>query len=451
MDVTQTVTEFILGALDRELPDSTAAKTRQHILDTIAAAASGSRLAAGAAGARYAKKHSPAGRCVLIAGADTLSREYAAVANAMAAHADETDDSNEFSRTHPGCSIVPSALAQAVESGRTGRDLVRAVALGYDIGCRVNLALWPKFTTLREVRRSTHAVGGMFGSAAAVAALAGLDEQRTRHLLSYTAQQVSSTTTWRRDTEHVEKAYVFAGHPAHGALFALSLVESGWSGVDDVFDGDPDFLSIAGCDPDPAQLVDELGSRFEIDRTNIKKYPAGSPAQAPVQGLLEILHQHDLTHADIATVSARLPALIADIVRGTRDMPDINLPYLLSAALTDSGLGFGAAHDESRFKEWRRLGGDSRITVVPDSDMEPRRQAIVEVVTRAGSAHSVHVTAVRGTFANPMTSGEVVAKAVDLMAPVFGEARARSISDTVLGLDGPSDLVTLTDQLCSTG
>ncbi|WP_446916816.1 MmgE/PrpD family protein, partial [Klebsiella pneumoniae] len=66
---------------------------------------------------------------------------HAALANGMMGHADETDDSHLGGRFHPGCGIVPAALAVAEREGRSGTDFLRAVALGYDIGARVTMAL----------------------------------------------------------------------------------------------------------------------------------------------------------------------------------------------------------------------------------------------------------------------------------------------------------------------
>ena len=65
----------------------------------------------------------------------------AALANGMLAHADETDDSHAPSRTHPGCAVVPAALAVAERSMPPAKRFLRAVVLGYDVCARVNMAL----------------------------------------------------------------------------------------------------------------------------------------------------------------------------------------------------------------------------------------------------------------------------------------------------------------------
>src|SRR2546430_8280530 len=151
----------------------------------------------------------------------------AALANGMLAHADETDDSHAPSLTHPGCGIVPAALAMAERERRDGTALLRAVALGYDVGCRLTLSLDPY--QFREDGHSTHSFGPMFGAAAAAGALAGLDESQARHLLSYTAQQASGVSCWMRDPEHIEKAFDFGGMPAGNGGAAAAMVAHGFT------------------------------------------------------------------------------------------------------------------------------------------------------------------------------------------------------------------------------
>src|SRR4051812_43756320 len=110
-------------------------------------------------------------------------------ANAVCAHADETDDFEPVTKAHPGCSAVPAALAIAEKEGRSGEEFIRAVALGYDLCCRLLLALGPDL--VRGTHRSAEGTGSTFGALGAAASLARLDEQGMRFAISYAAQQVS--------------------------------------------------------------------------------------------------------------------------------------------------------------------------------------------------------------------------------------------------------------------
>ena len=228
--LTGRVAAHIAAAATRPLPEQVIERARLHVLDTLAAMISGTRLRAGrralafVAGQGGAEQASVPGTALLATAID------AAFAGAMAAHADETDDSHLGGRFHPGCAVVPAALALAEHRGRSGAELLRAVACGYDIGARATIALG--YSAPRSGTHSTHCLGANFGAAAAAGALAGLSPLQAEHLLSYATQQASGIAYWQRDSEHVEKAFDFGGMGARNGVFAALFVASGASGCD---------------------------------------------------------------------------------------------------------------------------------------------------------------------------------------------------------------------------
>ncbi len=439
------VAEYVAQALTVPLPEAVVSKATDHILDTAAAIVSGGVMTPGEAGAHLARAVPGVVEATVLATGQRTDATRAALANAMAAHADETDDSHEPSLTHPGCAIVPAAFAVAEREGRSGRDLVRAVVLGYDVGTRVTRALWSVNDTLRTQGHSTHAIGGLFGAAAASAALSGLSAQQVGYVFSYACQEASGSRTWRRDVEHVEKAYTFAGMPASTGVWVALLVSLGWTGVDNVFEGQPNLFDIFGIEPDPDAMLAGLGSHFEIQRTNIKRFSVGSPIQAPLDGLLQIFRRESLTSADVESAEVRMPASLVRVVDDP-EMPNINLQYLTNVALQDGDVGFAAAHDRDRFLDWRAGGRQGPLVeIVKDPDMAPVRQAITTVRLRDGREFREHVTAVRGTADNPMTTEEVDAKARDLVEPVLGTQRSALLIDWCRRLDDLPDVRALSE------
>jgi len=195
------LSEYIAGAVKRPLPDAVIEKTRHHVLDTIAAMVSGSRLLPGRKAIAYVKTLGGVKESTVIGSRLVTTAQHAALANGMLGHADETDDSHAPSLTHPGCAVVPAALAMAEREGANGTAFLRAVTLGYDIGSRLTMALGSY--DFRDAGHSTHSFGPMFGSAAAASALAGLNANQLRWALSYTAQQCSGVSCWMRDEEHI--------------------------------------------------------------------------------------------------------------------------------------------------------------------------------------------------------------------------------------------------------
>ena len=240
--VMSALSTYMSGAAARALPADIAEQAKFHLLDTLAAMISGSELPPGQAAERYIRERGAKGATTVAGFALTAGPIDAALANGVMAHADETDDSHNESRSHPGCSVVPAALAAGEEYGIDGATLLRAVTLGYDIGTRVVMAMGGAAFSY-ESSLATHSIAGTFGATAAACCAAGLDISQMRWALDYTAQQSSGIVAWRRDTDHIEKAFVFAGMPARNGVTSAFLVKSGWNGVDDIFAGADNFFA----------------------------------------------------------------------------------------------------------------------------------------------------------------------------------------------------------------
>src|SRR5262245_3601240 len=418
---------YIASALRRPLPVAVVEKSKHHILDTIAAMMSGSRLAPGRNAIAYVKTLGGVKEACVVGSSIITTAVNAALANGMLAHADETDDSHAPSLTHPGCGIVPAALAMAERERRNGVALIRAVTLGYDIGCRLTQSL--DAYEFRNDGHSTHSFGPLFGAAAAAGALAGLRELQVRHLLSFAAQQASGISCWMRDRKHVEKAFDFGGMPArngvtaatmvaHGftgvdvdfggmparnGVTAATMVAHGFTGVDDVFAGERNFFVAYGRKPDPNVLVRGLGATYEIMNTNIKRWSVGSPIQAPLDSLLDLIREHQIKAEDVERLVVRVAHQGANTV-DNRAMPDICIQHMCAIMLIDGKVTFASSHDEKRMSDRQVLGLRERIELRGDDALSaamPSRQGIVEISLRNGRQLRQHTRAVRGTAENP--------------------------------------------------
>ena len=172
--VMTTLSTYMSEAASRKLPDAVVEKTKHLILDTLAAMVSGSELPPGRFAIQFARAYG-GDKVATVVGANVVCGPIeAALANGMLAHSDETDDTHPPSQSHPGCSIVPAALAVGEKFGVDGTRFLRAVTLGYDIGPRVTATLG-RLQYMVDSHRSTHTISGTFGSAAAAGCAASLN------------------------------------------------------------------------------------------------------------------------------------------------------------------------------------------------------------------------------------------------------------------------------------
>jgi 2-methylcitrate dehydratase PrpD len=430
-DVMARLSTYMSQARDRALPDHVLEQTKWHTLDTVAAMVSGSELAPGHAAIKFARAFGGKEIATVVGDTVLCGPIEAALANGVLAHADETDDSWPGG-WHPGCNVVPAALATGEQFAVSGAHFLRAVALGYDIGARILITLRPGLT---ESGKATHAVAGVFGAAAAAGSAASLSAQQMRWLLDYTAQQSSGINYWYRDTDHIEKGFVFGGMPARSGVTSALLVHTGWNGVDDVLSGRDNFLLASAPKADAGLLVEKLGERFEVARTTIKRWTVGTPIQAPLDAMEALLKRQPIDPNQVQQILVRsAPGSVVD----DSDPPDINIQYAMALMLIDKAATFRSIHDKARMQDPAilRLRGKVRLEAPGGQGAGTGAAApLLEITLADGARLSQRVGPVLGTIDNPMTRSQFVAKCHDLMTPVLGAAPSRRLIDRVLELE----------------
>jgi 2-methylcitrate dehydratase PrpD len=436
MGITGQLAQYMAEARERSLPADVARAGKQRILDALGAVVSGSRLKAGELAIRYVRLQGGMPEASVLATDVKSSAVNAALANGMFGHADETDDFEPVTKAHPGCSVVPAALAMAEREGSSGEELLRAVVLGYDVCCRFLMALGPEL--VRGGHRSAEGTSSTMGCTAAAASLAKLDETGMCYALSYGAQQVSGIWSWVRDSEHVEKAFDFAGMGARNGVTAAIMVQTGFSGVLDVLEGEHNVLEALSPSPKPNEMVKDLGSHFFVTETAIKPYPVGYPIQSALDAFFALHRQHGLTAENLERITVRLPEDGARIVNN-RSMPDVNCQHMIAMALVDGNVTFASTRSYERMSDPMVLAVKKRVHLVADPGLmnpEAPRSAKVEIVLKDGRTLNHFTPHAYGTKQNPMESEKVNAKVRDLLEPVLGPAKTEAVIKRLNSLEG---------------
>ena len=432
---------YIAGAVKRPLPAKVAARARLHLVDTFAAMISGSRLLPGQKAIGYVKSLGGRPAAGVIGTRMITTPQNAALANGMFGHADETDDTHPPSLTHPGTSVVPAALAIGEQQRLSGKALLRAIVLGYDVCARMLLTLKP----MPYLRSGHHAAatGQVFGAAATAGALLKFDARQVRWMLSYAGQQTAGLYTMFRDPEHIEKAYAMGGMPAHNGTQAALMVAHGWTGVEDIFSGERDFFfTFAPEDVDRNAMARGLGADYEILRAGIKRWPVGGPIQGPMHVLRDLIVQHCIKAGDVEKIIARMPDKELEIVNN-RASPDICVQHLLAVMLIDGNITFKSAHDFGRMKDPAVLKVRRRIEAVGDTkltDVQRRWRCVMEVRLKDGRVLHHQTMAAKGSFENPLTPAEENEKARDLIVPVLGARKADALLAALWKFDELKDV-----------
>jgi 2-methylcitrate dehydratase PrpD len=439
-DITGRLARYMVSARERALPQNVMVECKHRILDTFGAMVSGSRMHPGEMALKYVRGLGGVEEASVIGSSFRTTTVNAALANAMCAHADETDDFEPVTKAHPGSAVVPAALAIAEKEGRSGEEFMRAVALGYDLTCRLLMALGPDL--VRGTHRSAEGTSSTFGALGAAASLARLDEKGMRFAISYSAQQVSGLWSWVKDEDHVEKAFDFAGMGARNGVTAVTMVQAGLTGVFDVLDGTHNLFIALSTNPKPEAMLEGLGSRFYVTETAIKTFSVGYPIQSPLDAILTLRKQFGLTPDNVRSILVKLPTDATGIV-GTSAMPDVNCPHLVALALVKGAVSFVDSHDQALMRDPKILEQRAKVTVTGDAAlMDPAapRGAIVEVTLMDGRKVDHFTKFPPGTKENPLTTEAVSTKTRDLMAPVLGSNKTEKLIELINNLETVKDI-----------
>ena len=314
--------------------------------------------------------------------------------------------------------------------------MLKAVVLGYDLCCRFLMALGPDH--VRGTHRSAEGTSSTFGAVGAAAALARLDERGMRYALSYAAQQVSGIWSWARDTEHIEKAFDFGGMGARNGVTAALMVQSGFTGVADVLDGEHNMIEALSTEPRPEEMVADLGRRFYVNETAIKTFSVGYPIQAPLDALLT-LRKRARPHPRQRRADRR------PIARGRRAHRQQSRDAGRQSSVRPGrrahrrhhllrGQPFAGAHEGSA----GAVAVKDRVELVADRgllDPDAPRSGRVEVTLRDGRTVTHFTRHPPGTKENPLDTNGVNEKARGLIEPVLGRQRTSEIIGMVNQLE----------------
>lgn len=429
-----------------DLPTEAVARARLVLLDTIGAIAAGAQEPEMAAlTQRMAALHGTGGLATaVIGGRARLPLPAAAFLNGTAGTMLELDEGNQYCRGHPAIHVVPAALAEADRRGASGRALILALVLGYEIGARIGIA-----STLR-VTMHPHGTWGTVGAAVAAARLTGADAAMMREVINV-ASTLGLATSRRTMLQGGTVRNTYAGVSNQLGLTAVDLVGAG-------FVGEPDgvatvFGTVAADDFRPAEMTRELGSRWEIARNYFKRHAACRYTHGALDALGAILAETGPVRPDdVAGLEVETYVWAAQLDDPSpRNMlaAKFSLPFALATMIANGHAGLTAFRPPARDDAATRALA-ARVSVREDArftaSLPALRPARVTLALRDGRRVRREVTTNRGDTEAPYPPAEIVAKFTELAAPVWGEAGVGTIRRAIETIDTAADvrgLVTL--------
>ncbi len=414
----------------RDLPPDTIHETRRRILDSV-----GCALAAFAAEpCRIARELAPAvhgGAAARILGTgQATSPDMAAFANtAMIRYLDCNDSFVSPGGGHPS-DMLPAVLAAAEVAGASGRAVVEAVVLAYEI--------YGQFADRFATREKGWDQGLFIGLASACAAgkVLGLPQDRLAHAMSMTAVSQVPLGQTRVGELSMWKGCATAMAVRNGAFAAL-LARGGMDGPPQPFEGRSGlFEQVTGRLQLDGFGAARAGVGFKLEDTSIKYFPAQIHTQAGAAMALELRDEFDLGDLErirIATYAVAVRNAAGEPEKWdpkTRETADHSLPYVVAAALTDGALT-PASFDEERIGDplLRPLMRKVEVSEDPEAtrNYPAQQRARMEIALRSGRRLTRAADYPKGHGRNPLSDGELELKFRGLTSAVLPRERQQAL------------------------
>jgi len=452
MSITREYAAYTAGLSYDDIPSDVVEYAKHLILDTVGlSVGSGPRAESTDSflDAVSSLDGSGSGATVLTTG-EEASPAYAALLNAAMIHSLDYDDTHRGGSLHPGAPVIGSALAAAEEADASGKELLTAIVAGYEITCRLGMAVNPASSYARGFHMT--ATCGVFGGTAAAAKLYGHDEEQISTAFGVNGSQSAGSLQFLENGAWNKRFH--PGWAAHAALSANALAANGFFAASEPIEGDRGFLQGYSDDPRPEKATAGLGETYELAKTGIKPYPVCRYMHGPLDALFEIVAAHEVAPETIKSVTVQIPSAGYDLVG------DPTNEYPQSVVDAQFSMPFGAAlalvkQDDSvdAFLESVRGGVDEDLRRVIDrttvetaeyiEDAYPDQWISAVSVTADGETYERTSEYPRGEPEKPLSWDAVVEKFDELVVPVAGESTAATVRGVVEDLESNavSDLI----------
>lgn len=446
MNLAQHLARYAAGLRYENLPPEAIHEAKRRLLDSLGCAMGALHSEPATIARTLARTVTSAEHPATVIGTGHRSSpEMAAFANGVLfRYLDYNDTYLAKEPAHPSDNFA-AVLAVAEPTGASGRDVLLAAVLAYEVQCRLCDAY--------SIRAQgwDHVTYGSFSTSLAAGKLLGLDEVALVHAQGLAGVPNNAMRQTRVGMLSHWKGCAFANASRNG-VFAARLAALGMTGPSEVFEGEMGFFRevARGEFSLPERLGGENGEGFMINRTYIKFWPAEYHSQSAIDAALQM--RGEVGAADgIQSLRIETFRAAVEIIGGepekwrptTRETADHSLPYCVAVALRDGDVTLDS-FDDAHLKDEALLGLVQRVTVEGDAELDARYPEGIPnrltAVTADGRTVTHEVTFPRGHARNPMTDDEVVRKFRSMAERVLPAPAVQEAIDRCMALDREPDV-----------
>ncbi len=368
----------------------------------------------------------------------------AALVNGASSHMVEMDDLHRESVFHPAAPIIPAVFAAAERENASGRDLIVAIAAGYEVGIRVAVAVGQS----HYHHWHTTSTCGSFGAAAGSAKILGLDEDQVVWALGSAGTQASGL--WAFLVESAMSKQLHPGKSALNGLLSALLAQKGFTGARRILESEKGFFRATSKDFDEEKCLAELGQKFLFERNSLKYYASCGHTHSAIESVLQAtkanpMKVEEIERVDVSVYQAAVD-LLNDVEPTTPYVAKFSLPFCVATALRYGHVNTGD-FTEARLEDPDLLELMGRINIRSDPQLSmqypAKWPAWVAITTRDGKSLKGSSDYPKGDPENPLGEGDVIEKFKDLTKGLLSDSSAEAIVERVMRLEDLPDVSNL--------
>jgi 2-methylcitrate dehydratase PrpD len=453
---TETLARFIAEADLGAVPGDVVEKAKIALTDCLGCALAGAGAPASRIVLDFIRDIGGAPQAAIIGTGLRASLPDAAFGNGMLASALLYDDTSIAMHGHSSATLLPVVLGLGEKLRKTGRDLLEAYLVGFEVEAVVGLAVEPE-----HYERGWHATPtlGTLGATAAACRLLGLPADKVRMALGVAVSLVSGV---RQNFGTMTQA-LHGGIPARNGVVAADLAARGFTADAEILESRMGFFSLFGTTERAAEIMNAgLGRKWSLETPILamKLYPCGFPLHRPIEGTIELTTENDLHAEDIDEIRCGVHYLARETV--FHDNPQTGLQgktsiaYCVARALIDRRMG-NAQFTDAKVQDpaVRQLMAKVHVEVPPELSAEAVRgripaiaaPAFMEMKLRDGRVLKRRVDYYRGDPHRPLSDADVAEKFRDCAATVLDAERIETVLGTMRAIEDLAEISQLTNLL----
>ena len=426
--LTAKLADFAISTQSADIPQAARETIRGCLLDFVgvsAYAARGIPENATLAGVLDALG-SPDGRHVVVGATRDRSLLQAAFLNGTHAHTLDFDDTNQLGVLHPGAPIIPAALAAAELADARGDELLAAIAIGYEVGCRVGCALG---SGAYDQGFHPTAIAGVFGAAAAAGRLLGISSDMLTNAFGLCGSRAAGSMQFLANGAWNKRMH--PGFAAHDALWCVQLAKAGAVGAADAIEGRYGLLAAYTPNGQPAELLRDIGTQWLCAQTAIKPYPSCRFTHAAIDAVLMLRSR--LAPDAAPTLRVRLSPSALDVV-GRSDEVKLHPRTVVDGQFSIFFQLAVAWHDGApTWESYKRLGDPAIEAFAERIRVESAEDLLLSAAEVAveGTEWSERIDYPLGEPQRPLSWADIDRKFRSLSGLAYSAKRAEAISHTI--------------------